>query len=74
MHNNRIFYALTGMAALGSATASAAGAPARKASKEPQRPNIILIMTDDMGFSDIGCYGGIIETPNLDRLASEGLR
>ncbi len=39
-----------------------------------QRPNIILIMADDMGFSDIGCYGGEINTPNLDRLAEGGLR
>jgi len=38
------------------------------------KPNIILIMADDMGFSDIGCYGGEIETPNLDLLASEGIR
>lgn len=39
-----------------------------------KRPNIVLIMCDDMGFSDIGCYGGEVETPNLDRLASEGMR
>ena len=38
------------------------------------RPNIILIVADDLGFSDLGCYGGEIETPHLDRLASEGLR
>lgn len=38
------------------------------------RPNIILIMADDLGFSDIGCYGSEIKTPNLDKLASEGLR
>ncbi len=38
------------------------------------RPNIILIMSDDMGFSDIGCYGGEIQTPNLDKLAAHGLR
>lgn len=37
-------------------------------------PNILIILNDDMGFSDIGCYGGEIETPNLDRLASGGLR
>ncbi len=38
------------------------------------RPNIVLMMADDMGYSDIGCYGGEIETPNLDRLANGGLR
>ena len=38
------------------------------------RPNIIIIMADDMGWSDIGCYGGEIETPNIDRLADNGLR
>jgi arylsulfatase A-like enzyme len=38
------------------------------------RPNIVLILADDMGFSDLGCYGGEIETPNLNRLAAEGLR
>ncbi len=38
------------------------------------KPNIVLIMVDDMGFSDIGCYGGEIHTPNLDSLASGGLR
>lgn len=37
-------------------------------------PNIIFILVDDMGYSDIGCYGGEIETPNLDRLANSGLR
>ncbi len=39
-----------------------------------ERPNILLIMADDMGFSDIGCYGGEINTPNLDKLAEEGMR
>ena len=38
------------------------------------RPNILIILSDDMGFSDIGCYGSEIHTPNLDRLASGGLR
>lgn len=41
---------------------------------QPARPNIVLIMADDLGFSDLGCYGGEIETPNLDRLAGEGMR
>lgn len=38
------------------------------------RPNILLILVDDMGFSDLGCYGGEIRTPNLDALAGGGLR
>lgn len=38
------------------------------------RPNIVLILADDLGFSDIGCYGGEIHTPNLDYLAANGLR
>ena len=37
-------------------------------------PNIVIIMGDDIGYSDLGCYGAEIKTPNLDRLASEGLR
>ncbi|MCB1098009.1 MAG: arylsulfatase, partial [Verrucomicrobiae bacterium] len=39
-----------------------------------ERPNIVIIMADDMGYSDAGCYGGEIETPNIDRLAAEGVR
>lgn len=39
-----------------------------------ERPNIIVILSDDMGYSDIGCYGGEIETPTLDGLAENGLR
>ncbi len=38
------------------------------------KPNVLIILADDMGFSDLGCYGGEISTPNLDRLAKEGLR
>ncbi len=38
------------------------------------RPNIVVILADDMGYSDLGCYGGEIQTPNLDRLAADGLR
>jgi len=45
----------------------AAAAPAK-------RPNFLVILADDMGFSDAGCYGGDIDTPNLDRLAAKGLR
>src|SRR5271155_3139363 len=39
-----------------------------------KRPNIVVILCDDMGFSDLGCYGGEIATPNLDKLASNGVR
>lgn len=39
-----------------------------------QKPNFLVIMVDDLGYSDIGCYGSEIETPNLDRLAKNGLR
>ena len=41
---------------------------------DPGKPNIIVILSDDMGYSDIGCYGGEVHTPNLDRLAENGLR
>jgi arylsulfatase len=37
-------------------------------------PNFILIMVDDMGYSDLGCYGGEVKTPNIDKLAKNGLR
>ncbi|MDR1011559.1 MAG: arylsulfatase [Opitutaceae bacterium] len=40
----------------------------------PRRPNIILILADDLGYSDLGCFGSEIDTPNLDRLAQNGLR
>ena len=39
-----------------------------------QRPNIVIILADDLGFSDLGCYGGEIHTPNFDWLAANGLR
>ena len=41
---------------------------------EPAKPNILLILADDMGFSDVGCFGGEIPTPHLDQLAARGLR
>ena len=55
------------LTALGAA-ACAAPAAAR------EQPNILVILADDMGYSDIGCYGGLIHTPNLDSLAAHGLR
>jgi arylsulfatase len=44
------------------------------AAEPPRRPNIVFILADDMGYSDLGCYGGEIATPNLDKLAAGGLR
>lgn len=52
-------------AILAFSTAMAAAAP---------RPNIVLIFTDDQGVNDVGCYGSEIPTPNIDRLASEGMK
>ena len=60
----RIVFFLTGLCLLVS-VAQAAKAP---------RPNIIIAMADDMGWSDIGCYGGEIRTPRLDALANKGVR
>ena len=51
----------------------AVGASSARAA-DPAHPNIIIILCDDMGFSDIGCYGSEIHTPNLDSLAKGGLR
>lgn len=43
-------------------------------SEQASRPNVIVVLLDDMGYSDLGCYGSSIRTPNIDRLATEGLR
>jgi arylsulfatase A-like enzyme len=50
------------------------GLPGSAPVQEASRPNLVVIMADDMGFSDIGCFGGEISTPNLDRLAENGVR
>ena len=62
-HLLKSFLALVGLCAL------TIGSPAT-----PSPPNIIFILVDDMGYLDIGCYGGEVQTPNIDRLAENGLR
>ena len=44
------------------------------AGKGGRRPNVVVLFADDLGYRDIGCYGGPVKTPNLDRLAAEGVR
>ena len=41
--------------------------------EKEMKPNVVIIMADDMGYFDISCYGSDIQTPNIDRLAKEGL-
>lgn len=59
---------------LGLCLASMFASTLQAAESAARRPNIVVVMSDDMGFSDIGCYGSEIRTENLDRLASGGLR
>jgi arylsulfatase len=66
-----------GAGVLAGATAgpsAAQGADRSQQRPDGDRPNILVILADDMGFSDVGCYGSEIETPNVDRLAEEGVR
>jgi len=56
------------------ALAISASAYCHAENADDKRPNILIILADDLGFSDLGCYGGEICTPNLDRLAQNGIR
>ncbi len=56
------------------ALASCSSDQGSKVAGRPVRPNIVLILADDLGWSDLGCYGGEIPTPNIDMLAVNGLR
>ena len=64
-----------GMGIIGviAALAAPALAPAQTAAA-PKRPNVVIILGDDLGFADMGSFGGEINTPNLDSLAKEGVR
>src|SRR5438105_1465873 len=55
-------------------TAAAGAMLAVSARAQPRSPNIILIFADDLGYGDLSCYGSNISTPNLDRMAQEGMR
>lgn len=48
--------------------------PTAPGAAEPGSPNIVIIVADDLGYGDLSCYGSAIQTPNIDRLASEGMR
>ncbi|MBI3681396.1 MAG: sulfatase [Acidobacteria bacterium] len=54
--------------------AAAGGALATRSLAAGRKPNVILIYADDLGYGDLGCYGSKLRTPNLDRMASEGMR
>lgn len=62
--------------ALGIFAATAITVPQNVAAqkKSTKKPNFVLVMADDLGFSDLGCYGGEINTPNLDRIAKQGMQ
>ncbi len=56
-------------------TGTFAGNKTDNVARQPQRPNIVFIMADDMGWRDLGCFGSTYyETPNIDRLAKSGVR
>ena len=54
--------------------AAACAHPVLNAMAAAQPPNVVMILCDDLGYGDLGCYGSKIRTPNLDRLAAEGGR
>lgn len=68
-YNRRDFLRMTLTGTMGLALAGT-----RCAQPSPSQPNIILILVDDLGYSDLGCYGSEINTPNLDQLAQEGMQ
>ncbi len=70
----RQFNAMAGFGALAGILGGCGGNGGSGNPRSSVKPDIVLIMADDMGFSDIGCYGSEIETPVLDRLAANGLR
>lgn len=72
MPNRREFMKQAGLGLAATAVAPSAWTQAQET--VAKRPNVLLILVDDMGWSDIGCYGGEVDTPNLDYLANQGIR
>ena len=70
--NKAVAIALTGLAL--SSCKSNPKQEEKGISSKDERPNIVLILADDLGYSDLGCYGGEVQTPNLNHLAENGLR
>lgn len=70
----RVPFFRTALAAAVGMTASLAVVSAQAASSDPARPNILLVVADDMGYADLGSFGSEIETPNLDSLAASGVQ
>lgn len=71
---NTKYIALGAMAGCLALDAAAADSAAPKKQQKDGRPNIIIIMADDMGYSDLGCFGSEIPTPNIDALAQSGIK
>ena len=70
---NKSYLALSLLAPFAAQAAHAA--KKAKAKTDPNRPNVIMILADDLGYGDLGCYGAKnVETPNVDRLANQGIR
>lgn len=72
--DRKTFLKKTGLGAAGLATGASLSSPLFPESASAHRPNIMLIMADDMGISDLRCYGSRIRTPNIDRLAGAGVK
>jgi len=72
--NRMLILALLGVAGMFATTSEAREPDGAGAAPRAESPNVVVILADDLGFSDLGCYGGQTRTPNLDRLAAEGLR
>lgn len=73
--DRRSFLQTAALGSLGAAAHGPSDLPARSGpASGKDRPNVLLILADDMGYSDLGAYGSTIQTPNLDRLAKGGMR